>query len=96
VGRARLTGCALHGVGPDGVPVAEPGCPVPGSSAIVEEGNAAFRDTPEVADARVKQSHVQRVNHHVRPSSARNTCPSSDRGTNLWNPRTRLRASARG
>jgi Dyp-type peroxidase family len=73
VGRDLLSGCALSAVGPDGQPVVQSGCPVMGTSEVIDPGNEAFREHPEVSDPVVGQSHVQRANHRVRPSSSRNS-----------------------
>jgi Dyp-type peroxidase family len=73
VGRDRLTGCALTAVGPEGQPVAQPRCPVTGSGEVTEQGNDALREPPEVDDPIINQSHVQRANHHERPSNSRNS-----------------------
>jgi deferrochelatase/peroxidase EfeB len=73
VGRDLLSGCALSAVGPDGQPVVQSGCPVMGSSEVIAPGNEAFREHPEVSDPVLRQSHVQRANHRVRPSSSRNS-----------------------
>ncbi|MGH4001356.1 MAG: hypothetical protein ACRDTJ_28295, partial [Pseudonocardiaceae bacterium] len=64
VGRDRLTGCALIAVGADGQPVAQPRCPVTGSSEVTDQGNDAFHEPREVDDPIINQSHVQRANHH--------------------------------
>jgi len=73
VGRDRLTGCALTTVDADGRPVVQAGCPVTGSSEVTDEGNAAFGEPPAVDDPLVKQSHVQRANHHELPINSRNS-----------------------
>jgi Dyp-type peroxidase family len=73
VGRDRLTGCALTSVGPDGEPVPQPRCPVTSTSEVTDAGNEAFREPPAVDDPLLRQSHVQRANHHERPINSRNS-----------------------
>ncbi|MGH8907147.1 MAG: Dyp-type peroxidase [Egibacteraceae bacterium] len=77
VGRDKLTGCPLRAVGADGRPVVQPGCPVAGTGEAIEpgvnQGNQAFREPAAVSDPVVRQSHVQRANHHERPVNSRNS-----------------------
>jgi deferrochelatase/peroxidase EfeB len=64
VGRDKLTGAALERVaGRNNVAVA--GCPVPGTTEVIDRGNEAFRDAPTVTNPTILASHVQRANHHV-------------------------------
>ncbi|MCO1656355.1 Dyp-type peroxidase [Pseudonocardia humida] len=68
VGRDKLTGAPITAVGADG-PVTVAGCPVAGTTEVIEPGNEAFREPPDVTDPVVDLSHVQRANHHARPAS---------------------------
>ena len=64
VGRDKLTGAALERVaGRNNIAVA--GCPVAGTTEVIDRGNEAFRDAPTVANPTISASHVQRANHHV-------------------------------
>lgn len=69
VGRDKLSGCPVTGVGPDGAPLTDAGCPVVGTEIWQSENDADFAEPPEVSDPVVRASHVQRANHHQRPSS---------------------------
>jgi Dyp-type peroxidase family len=69
VGRDKLRGCPIVGVGEGGVPVTAAGCPVTGTEIWEQANDAAFAEPPEVTDPRVRASHVQRANHHQRPAS---------------------------
>jgi deferrochelatase/peroxidase EfeB len=69
VGRDKLRGCPITAVGEGGVPVTATGCPVTGTEIWEKPNDAAFAEPPEVADPRVRASHVQRANHHQRPAS---------------------------
>lgn len=75
VGRNKLTGAPLVDVGLGEVPVPAPGCPVAGTTEVVEAGNEAFREPRPTASRLLQSSHVQRANHHARnindPSSGR-------------------------
>jgi deferrochelatase/peroxidase EfeB len=75
VGRDKLSGCPLEGIDDAGNPVAQNGCPVSGTSEIDISGgpNDSFREPPDTAVPVLRQSHVQRANHHVRPASDRNS-----------------------
>jgi Dyp-type peroxidase family len=68
VGRDKLTGCPIVGAGDDGLST-DPACPVTGTQIWESANDARFAEPPEVSDARVRSSHVQRANHHIRPSS---------------------------
>jgi deferrochelatase/peroxidase EfeB len=72
VGRDKLTGAPLTAVDPDG-PVTVAGCPVAGTREVVEPGNEAFREPPDVTDPVVRRSHVHRANRHVRPATDANS-----------------------
>ncbi|MDX6680368.1 MAG: deferrochelatase/peroxidase EfeB [Solirubrobacteraceae bacterium] len=68
VGRDKLSGCPIVAFdGPD--PRADPGCPVAGTQISESANDGPFAEPPEVSDARLRTSHVQRANHHVRPAS---------------------------
>ncbi|MEA2195229.1 MAG: deferrochelatase/peroxidase EfeB [Solirubrobacteraceae bacterium] len=69
VGREKLSGCPLTGVGEDGAPLTEAGCPVAGTAIWETPNDRPFAEPPEVEDPRVRASHVQRANHHQRPAS---------------------------
>jgi Dyp-type peroxidase family len=69
VGRDKLSGCPITAVGEDGVPQHDTGCPVAGTEIWETPNDARFAEPPEVDDARVRASHVQRANHHQRPAS---------------------------
>jgi Dyp-type peroxidase family len=68
VGRDKLSGCPI--VGADGrAPRTDPGCPVAGTQIHETANDGPFAEPPEVDDAVVRASHVQRANHHIRPAS---------------------------
>ncbi len=69
VGRDKLSGCPITAVGPDGAPLTDAGCPVAGTEIWQSDNDATFAEPPEVVDPVVRASHVQRANHHQRPSS---------------------------
>jgi deferrochelatase/peroxidase EfeB len=68
VGRDKLTGAPLSTAGVGG-PVTVAGCPVAGTTEVIEPGNEAFHEPPDVTDPVVDLSHVQRANHHAKPAS---------------------------
>jgi deferrochelatase/peroxidase EfeB len=69
VGRDKLTGCPIVGLGEDGTPRTDPGCPVAGTQIHEAPNDAPFAEPPEVSEPVVRASHVQRANHHIRPAS---------------------------
>jgi deferrochelatase/peroxidase EfeB len=69
VGRDKLTGCPIVGLGEDGAPRTDPGCPVAGTQIHEAPNDVPFAEPPEVEDPGVRASHVQRANHHIRPAS---------------------------
>ena len=75
VGRDKLSGCPLEKVDDAGDPIAQNGCPVSGTSEIDVSGdaNSPFREPPDTAVTVLRQSHVQRANHHVKPANDRNS-----------------------
>jgi deferrochelatase/peroxidase EfeB len=75
VGRDKLSGCPLESIDDAGDPIARNGCPVSGTGEIDISGgpNDPFREPPDTAVPVLRQSHVQRANHHVRPASDRNS-----------------------
>jgi hypothetical protein len=68
VGRDKLTGCAITDLEGDR-PRTDPGCPVAGTQIWESPNDADFAEPPSVDDPRLKQSHVQRANHHQNPAS---------------------------
>ena len=69
VGRDKLSGCPIVGVGEDGAPRTDPGCPVAGTQIHESPNDGPFAEPPGVEDPVVRASHVQRANHHIRPAS---------------------------
>ncbi len=69
VGRDKLSGCPIVGVGEDGAPRTDPGCPVAGTQIHESANDGPFAEPPGVEDRVVRASHVQRANHHIRPAS---------------------------
>src|SRR6202162_5402402 len=67
VGRTKLSGCPIVERTSAGWRAVEV-CPAAGKE-IGGPGNEPFREPPNVADAAVLQSHVQRANHHREPST---------------------------
>lgn len=67
VGRDKLSGCPLQSLKNSGDPVPVPGCPFQVTNEVVEQGNEEFREPSDVGDELIKQSHVQRANHHIGP-----------------------------
>ncbi len=68
VGRDKISGCPIVGI-EDGVPRTDPGCPVAGTQIHETPNDEPFAEPPEVSDPVVRAGHVQRANHHIRPSS---------------------------
>lgn len=76
VGRTKLSGCPVVGVDAATQALRVPaGCPVMGTTHITDPAgtNFSFFETPVVADPVVLLSHVQRANHHIAPTSDRNS-----------------------
>lgn len=73
VGRDKLTGCPLVSLDSAGNPVIKTGCPVTGRKDVSSPGNEAFFEPDDVNDAVLKQSHVQRANHHQEPENDHST-----------------------
>lgn len=69
VGRDKLSGCPITGIGEDRAPLTDAGCPAAGTEIWQSENDAGFAEPPEAEDPRVRASHVQRANHHQRPAS---------------------------
>ena len=63
VGRTKLTGCPLTGIGADSTLISDAACPVAGTSEVTGLGNEEFREPRPTDNAELKQSHVQRSNH---------------------------------
>jgi deferrochelatase/peroxidase EfeB len=68
VGRDKFSGCPFCRETPDGAPVVTDGCPIGGTSEVVDSGNEDYRMPPSVPSASmaVRQSHVQRANNAHR------------------------------
>ena len=78
VGRTKLSGCPVVGIDTATQALRVPtGCPVVGTTQITDPApagsNFPFFETPVVADPVVLLSHVQRANHHIAPTSDRNS-----------------------
>jgi deferrochelatase/peroxidase EfeB len=69
VGRDKLTGCPLVSLDSAGNPVIKTGCPVTGRKDVSSPGNEAFLEPENVNEVVLKQSHVQRANHHQEPEN---------------------------
>lgn len=69
VGRDKISGCPIVALDEDGAPRTDPGCPVAGTQIHEAPNDEPFAEPPEVTDPVVRSSHVQRANHHIRPSS---------------------------
>jgi Dyp-type peroxidase family len=69
VGRDKLSGCPIVGLGEDGAPRTDPACPVAGTQIHETTNDGPFAEPPEVSDPIARASHVQRANHHIRPAS---------------------------
>ena len=73
VGRTKITGCPLTRV-ENGVPTPVEGCPAHGSTEVSGPGNGnqpsnqPFQEPTDGVDQTIRQSHVQRANHHGDPS----------------------------
>jgi deferrochelatase/peroxidase EfeB len=65
VGRDKLSGCPLTSVDKNGNPVKVAGCPVPGTSEIIDPGNEYFREHPPyefgTQDNILRYSHIGRA-----------------------------------
>ena len=68
VGRDKLTGCPITDLDGDR-PQTDPSCPVTGTEIWESPNDADFAEPWSVDDPRLRQSHVQRANHHQRPAS---------------------------
>ena len=73
VGRDKLSGCSLASIDQDGKPIIIASCPVTGTKDIFESANEQFRETSDVSDQMLRQSHVHRANKHVEPIKDRNS-----------------------
>ena len=75
VGRDKLTGCPLVGLDETGNPLPQAGCPVAGTQEVdpSEVGNRPFLEPADTPIAVLRQSHVQRANHHVPDPDRRNS-----------------------
>lgn len=67
VGRDKITGCPFVDVDDAERPIGVSGCPVLGSDGPVDPANAAFREPPDGVPQILRESHVQRANHHQNP-----------------------------
>jgi Dyp-type peroxidase family len=67
VGRSKINGCPISSLDPSGLPIPVTSCPFINTASITEPGNTQFFEPPQVADARLLKSHVQRANHHIGP-----------------------------
>ena len=68
MGREKLTGCPITGVNGDG-PLTDRGCPVAGTQIWESLNDPHFAEPPSLDDPLIRQSHVQRANHHQKPAS---------------------------
>jgi deferrochelatase/peroxidase EfeB len=68
VGRDKLSGCPLVDADETGDPAPRLGCPIGGAPIWATE-NDPIAEPPDASDPRLRQSHVQRANHHMRPAS---------------------------
>jgi deferrochelatase/peroxidase EfeB len=66
VGRDKLSGCPLTGVGADRRPQTNPRCPIDGTPIWDKVNDAQFAEPPSTVGDAVALSHVQRANHHNR------------------------------
>jgi deferrochelatase/peroxidase EfeB len=73
VGRDKLTGCPLVSLDSAGNPIIKTGCPVTGRKDVSSPGNEAFLEPENVNETVLKQSHVQRANHHQGPENDHST-----------------------
>lgn len=73
VGRDKLSGCPLISINQDGKPIIIDSCPVTGTADVFESANEQFRETPNVSNQILRQSHVHRANKHVTPINDRNS-----------------------
>jgi deferrochelatase/peroxidase EfeB len=73
VGRDKLSGCPLASIDQDGKPVIIASCPITGTKDVSESANEQFRETPDVSNQILRQSHVHRANKHVTPINDRNS-----------------------
>ncbi len=74
VGREKLSGCPVVSTTDspatgEGNSIAQAGCPFVGTREVIDKGNETFREPPNVSDTLLRQSHVQRANHHQSPPS---------------------------
>ncbi|WP_417210459.1 Dyp-type peroxidase [Antarctobacter sp.] len=69
VGRDKITGCPFGSIDAAGRPTAVVGCPVLGTQGPTDPLNAAFREPPDGVPQQLRESHVQRANHHQDPAS---------------------------
>jgi len=71
VGREKLTGCPLIGVGKNGKPTKDIRCPIPGTTEVIDSGNEKFRELPAYRftphDTILQHSHIalSRPRDHV-------------------------------
>ncbi|NMG07371.1 Dyp-type peroxidase domain-containing protein [Brasilonema sp. UFV-L1] len=86
VGRDKITGCPLMSLDSEGHPVIKTGCPVTGRTDVLSPGNEAFFEPETVNETILKQSHVQRANHHLTPVSDRTSLRIFRQGYDFLEP----------
>ena len=73
VGRAKVSGCPLHDISPEGIAIPSVGCPVSGTIEVTEGGNQAHQEPPDGVPDELRSSHVQRANHHQSTPARRDS-----------------------
>ena len=73
VGRAKISGCPLHDVSPQGTAIPSVECPGPGKREVTESGNEVHHEPPDGVPEELRISHVQRANHHQSTPTRRDS-----------------------
>jgi len=65
IGRKKLSGCPLIGIDKNGIPIKQAGCPIQGTSEVIDRGNEHFREHPRYGTGReddaLQYSHIGRT-----------------------------------
>jgi hypothetical protein len=78
IGRDKLSGCPIVNIDPNGNPISKSGCPVEGTTEVIQDGNERFHDidffefdNPELTQSHIKRANFLRSNDTAQESSVR-------------------------
>lgn len=76
IGRDKFSGCPLIGIDKNGRPIKQIGCPVHGTTEVIDRGNERFREHPQFGTER----HNNELEHsHIGRTRPTDRVPLSDR-----------------